>query len=125
VEFCSHIARHFTNTPGKDRIERARLSLAHMGSSVSKITLFCTCLGFYLFWYSDFECSVQRCIILKCRRLSLSSMIMGYLSPISINCALGKKKICGFPFSRPYLAFGRRNPDPKRFYWIMLVSVST
>jgi hypothetical protein len=37
----------------------------------------------------------------------------------------GKKKICGFPVSRPYLAFGRRNPDPKLFYWIMLVSVST
>ena len=36
-----------------------------------------------------------------------------------------KKKICGFPVSRPYLAFGRRNPDPKLFYWIMLVSVST
>jgi hypothetical protein len=35
------------------------------------------------------------------------------------------KKKCGFPVSRPYLAFGRRNPDPKRFYWIMLVSVST
>ena len=31
-----------------------------------------------------------------------------------------KKKICGFPVSRPYLAFGRRNPDPKLFYWIML-----
>jgi hypothetical protein len=26
-----------------------------------------------------------------------------------------KKKICGFPVSRPYLAFGRRNPDPKLF----------
>jgi hypothetical protein len=36
-----------------------------------------------------------------------------------------QKKICGFPVSRPYLAFGRRNPDPKLFYWIMLVSVST
>jgi hypothetical protein len=36
-----------------------------------------------------------------------------------------KKKICGFPVSRPYLAFGRRNPDPKLFYGIMLVSVST
>jgi hypothetical protein len=36
-----------------------------------------------------------------------------------------KKKICGFPVSRPYLAFGRQNPDPKLFYWIMLVSVST
>jgi hypothetical protein len=36
-----------------------------------------------------------------------------------------KKKICGFPVSRPYLAFGRRNPDPKLFYWIMRVSVST
>jgi hypothetical protein len=36
----------------------------------------------------------------------------------------GQKK-CGFPVSRPYLAFGRRNPDPKLFYWIMLVSVST
>ena len=36
-----------------------------------------------------------------------------------------KKKLCGFPVSRPYLAFGRRNPDPKLFYWIMLVSVST
>jgi hypothetical protein len=36
-----------------------------------------------------------------------------------------KKNICGFPVSRPYLAFGRRNPDPKLFYWIMLVSVST
>jgi hypothetical protein len=35
------------------------------------------------------------------------------------------KKICGFPVSRPYLAFGRRNPDSKLFYWIMLVSVST
>jgi hypothetical protein len=23
--------------------------------------------------------------------------------------------------SRPYLAFGCRNPDPKLFYWIMLV----
>ena len=39
--------------------------------------------------------------------------------------SLGQKKICGFPVSRPYLAFGRRNPDPKLFYWIMLVSVST
>uniref|UniRef100_UPI003980F4BB hypothetical protein n=1 Tax=Salmonella sp. s54925 TaxID=3159674 RepID=UPI003980F4BB len=40
VEFCSHIARHFTITPGRDRIERARLALAHMGSSVfSGITL--------------------------------------------------------------------------------------
>jgi hypothetical protein len=39
--------------------------------------------------------------------------------------ALRPKKICGFPVSRPYLAFGRRNPDPKLFYWIMLVSVST
>jgi hypothetical protein len=38
---------------------------------------------------------------------------------------LAKKKICGFPVSRPYLAFGRRNPVPKLFYWIMLVSVST
>ncbi len=37
MEFCSHIARHFTVTPGEDRIERARLSLAHMGSSVSRI----------------------------------------------------------------------------------------
>jgi hypothetical protein len=27
----------------------------------------------------------------------------------------GQKKICGFPVSRPYLAFGRRNPDPKLF----------
>jgi hypothetical protein len=36
-----------------------------------------------------------------------------------------RPKICGFPVSRPYLAFGRRNPDPKLFYWIMLVSVST
>jgi hypothetical protein len=36
-----------------------------------------------------------------------------------------KKKICGFPVSRPYLAFGRQNPDPKLFYWITLVSVST
>ena len=27
-----------------------------------------------------------------------------------------KKKICGFPVSRPYLAFGRQNPDPKLFY---------
>ena len=35
------------------------------------------------------------------------------------------KKQCGFPVSRPYLAFGRRNPDPKLFYWIILVSVST
>jgi hypothetical protein len=41
----------------------------------------------------------------------------------SVNRA--KKKICVFPVSRPYLAFGRRNPDPKLFYWIMLVSVST
>ena len=38
---------------------------------------------------------------------------------------LGPKKKCGFPVSRPYLAFGRRNPDPKLFYWIVLVSVST
>jgi hypothetical protein len=36
-----------------------------------------------------------------------------------------KKKICGFPVSQPYLAFGRRNPNPKLFDWIMLVSVST
>jgi hypothetical protein len=36
-----------------------------------------------------------------------------------------KKKICGFPVSRPYLAFRRQNPDPKLFYWITLVSVST
>ena len=43
-----------------------------------------------------------------------------------LRCLLkGKKKICGFPVSLPYLAFGRRNPDPKLFYWIMLVSVST
>jgi hypothetical protein len=35
------------------------------------------------------------------------------------------KKICGFPVSRPYLAFGRRNPDTKLFYSIMFVSVST
>ena len=32
---------------------------------------------------------------------------------------VGPKKICGFPVSRPYLAFGRRNRDPKLFYWIM------
>jgi hypothetical protein len=43
----------------------------------------------------------------------------------SMCTVLGQKKKCGFPFSRPYLAFGRRNPDPKLFYWIMLVSVST
>jgi hypothetical protein len=43
----------------------------------------------------------------------------------NVNVPLGQKKICGFPVSRPYLAFGRRNPDPKLFYWIMLVSVST
>ena len=29
------------------------------------------------------------------------------------------KKTSGFPVSRPYLAFGRRNPDPKLFYWIV------
>jgi hypothetical protein len=43
----------------------------------------------------------------------------------NLLAAQAKKKICGFPVSRPYLAFGRRNPDPKLFYWIMLVSVST
>jgi hypothetical protein len=41
------------------------------------------------------------------------------------NFLLRSKKICGFPVSRSYLAFGRRNPDPKLFYWIMRVSVST
>ena len=41
------------------------------------------------------------------------------------DIAQAKKKICGFPVSRPYLAFGRRNPNPKLFYWIMPVSVST
>jgi hypothetical protein len=41
------------------------------------------------------------------------------------NANLRPKKICGFPVSRPYLAFGRQNPDPKLFYWITLVSVST
>jgi hypothetical protein len=41
------------------------------------------------------------------------------------NFDRAKKKIYGFPVFRPYLAFGRRNPDPKLFYWIMLVSVST
>ena len=48
--------------------------------------------------------------------------------PVSIllkSLRRAKKIICGFPVSRPYLAFGRRNPDPKLFYWIMLVSVST
>jgi hypothetical protein len=44
---------------------------------------------------------------------------------IPVQRSKAKKKICGFPVSRPYLAFGRRNPDPKLFYWIMLVSVST
>ena len=38
---------------------------------------------------------------------------------------LRPKKICGFPVFQPYLAFGRQNPDPKLFYCIMLVSVST
>ena len=37
MEFCSHVARHFTITTGDNRIERARLSLAHMGSSVSTL----------------------------------------------------------------------------------------
>jgi hypothetical protein len=40
----------------------------------------------------------------------------------SVKALIGQKKICGFPVSRPYLAFGRRNPDPKLFYWIMLVN---
>ena len=44
---------------------------------------------------------------------------------VIIMAAMRPKKICGFPVSQPYLAFGRRNPDPKLFYWIMLVSVST
>ena len=39
MEFCSHIARHFTVTPGRDRIERAKLALAHMGSSVSIVNI--------------------------------------------------------------------------------------
>lgn len=43
MEFCSHIARHFTLTDGKDKIERARLALADMGSSVSWIS---ECDGF-------------------------------------------------------------------------------
>jgi hypothetical protein len=45
------------------------------------------------------------------------------LTNVTDECryAKAKKKICGFPVSRPYLAFGRRNPDPKLFYWIMLV----
>lgn len=37
MEFCSHIARHFAKTPGKSKVERARIALAHMGSSVSKV----------------------------------------------------------------------------------------
>ena len=46
-----------------------------------------------------------------------------YLASLKFNKA--KKKICGFPVSRPYLAFGRQNPDPKLFYCFMLESVST
>jgi hypothetical protein len=49
--------------------------------------------------------------------------IFGYFFENDVNKSKAKKKICGFPVSRPYLAFGRRNPDPKLFYWIMLVSV--
>ena len=40
-------------TPGKDRIERARLSLAHMGSSVSELQL---SPSLSLCWSLDFEC---------------------------------------------------------------------
>jgi hypothetical protein len=33
-----------------------------------------------------------------------------------VSLVIGPKKIiCGFPVSRPYLAFGRQNPDPKLF----------
>ena len=55
------------------------------------------------------------------------SRFSGFIMSVIYRAADGwaKKKICGFPVSRPYLAFGRRNPDPKLFYWIMLVSVST
>jgi hypothetical protein len=46
-------------------------------------------------------------------------------SVVIFNSPAKAQKKCGFPVSRPYLGFGRRNPDPKLFYWIMLVSVST
>jgi hypothetical protein len=51
-----------------------------------------------------------------------------YMEVLSVNFSIHlfkAKKKYGFPVSRPYLAFGRRNPDPKLFYWIILVSVST
>ena len=35
VEFCAHIARYFSVSDGEGRLERARISLAEMGSSVS------------------------------------------------------------------------------------------
>lgn len=39
-----------------------------------------------------------------------------------LSYALGQKNMW---VSGPYLAFGRRNPDPKLFSWMMLVGVST
>jgi hypothetical protein len=55
----------------------------------------------------------------------LMTQWLGHVSFTSVTeipaiCSRAKKKICGFPVSRPYLAFGRRNPDPKLFYLIML-----
>lgn len=35
VEFCAHIARYFAVHDGPNRLERARLALSEMGSSVS------------------------------------------------------------------------------------------
>lgn len=35
VEFCAHIARYFSVSEGLNRLERARLALSEMGSSVS------------------------------------------------------------------------------------------
>jgi hypothetical protein len=36
---------------------------------------------------------------------------------------LPRPKKFGFPVSRPNPAFGRRNPNPKHFCWIMLIEI--
>jgi hypothetical protein len=49
------------------------------------------------------------------RYSNLSNNMM--ISKLAVNNnynSIRKKKICGFPVSWPYLAFGRQNPDPKR-----------
>ena len=63
--------------------------------------------------------SKKRC--LKQRRKNMKSncvslkRLLNFIYIIKKFLDKAKKKICEFPVSRPYLAIGRRNPDPKLF----------